>query len=742
MIAGGSAAQQAHLALQRARHHEAQAEQAHAEVGRFTAAATTERRVVDQLGRLSAHGYAVLADRAWPGSAVANVDCVVVGPGGVFIVDPKCWAEVTFHDGRIHRAGEDVTPSLSGLADLADTTRDALAEVGLPPRQVHPVAVLAGWGELSRMIGGVEVVGERSLLARIVGHGERLRPDQVDAVTAACIGLFPSVAARNPRTERVVQPRPPKQRTQADPDQVGSASCASGPLAESGLDGGPSSPDAAPDQATPHAPSTGSVPSHETLSLLSEAELHEAVLGGKLRAPIEEWMSFLHPDQARLVRRSASGPARLRGAAGTGKTVLALHRAAWLAHIRPDRILVTGFVKTIPAVMKGLYQSLAPESASRVDFMSVHAVAGRLLGEAGVHPRISDHGGRLEFERAWSRVGVRGLLSRGPLDRDYWREEIDAVIKGRGLTDFDAYAALRRVGRRYPLSAEQRVAVWDLYLAYQQCLQARGEVDFNDVLIQAEQFARRERPGSRYGTVIVDEVQDLTCVGLRLLHNLVGDAADGLLLVGDGQQAIYPGGFTLAEAGVDVRGRSTVLRRNYRNTVEILAAAQRVVAGDRFSDLDDLEELGQRDVIVTRHGPEPAFVTSTSRAAVDRALVEEIDRIRELPGRDLAGIGVLVPGGSDVHRYLGLLAKRRIPAMNLEDYQGRPVAKVKVGTYHRAKGLDFAHVLLPGWRLPEAKRGDTESESALRERVERDRRTLFVAMTRARDELWLAQGPG
>lgn len=715
MAAGGSAAEQARVMRQSALDLDEKAAAARDEANRYAVAAEAERRIVEQLGRLAAEGYHLLADRRWPGSRRANVDCVLVGPSGVFIVDPKCWADVQLGARRITRRGVDVTSELASLADLVETTRTALCEVGLAPRSVGVIAVLAGYSDVTAVIGGVEIVGERALLKRVLSGGQRLDAAQVDLVLRACMDLFPvydssAQASRIPRQGAVVESR--------------ALEDAPGPV--------PAESSTSPLTANPE-PANG-----DAGLLLSDQELQEAVLAGALNTPIEDWMAFLHPDQAKLVRRTASGPSRIRGAAGTGKSVVGLHRAEWLARTRSERVLVTSFVRTVPAVLKSLYESFAdPATHSRVEFVTVDSVAKMLLERRGMYrPPRRDLAER-QFERAWSKVGVYGPLRRSQQSMDYWREEVTDVIKGRALTSLEEYQGLRRVGRRYPLSSEQRAAVWELYEAYQGFLAEAGVVDFKDVLIRAEQAARRETVGSRYDTIIVDEVQDISCVGLRMLHALVGDAPDGLLLIGDGQQAIYPGGFTLAEAGIDVRGRSTVLRRNYRNTAEILRAAEEIVAGDVFSDLDDREELGARDTEILRRGAEPVRVVAPSRRELDQQLLRAIEQARSLPAVGLGDLAVLVPRTADVQAYLTLLRNHGVDAINLADYNGRPISRVKVGTYHRAKGLDFKHVFLPRWNPTRSSQDLGEADAPQRERLERDRRTLFVAMTRARDGLWL-----
>ena len=691
MVAGASAGESAELALQRARALEEQAAAQRALAGRMTVANETELRTSQLLARLSPFGYVQLTDRRWPGSSRANVDLVLVGPSGVYVVDTKCWADVSIDRGRIFRGQDDVTDDLDGLRRLADLTRTELAEVGLAPSEVVTVVVLAGLSGVHEQLAGIQVVGERDLLRFVAARGERLREHQVDQLLARCLTLFPATDAPvrdvpRPRVEPTPAP------ATAEPDQ---------------------------------------------LTLLDEADLKQALLEAAMAQPIEDWMTFLHPEQAKHVQRSFGGPARVRGAAGTGKTVVGLHRAAYLAQTRSGRVLYTSFVRTLPRVLGEYYGRLSPQTVDRVDFVGIHKFAGDLLRSRGYTARVDGRAKERAYRIAWAQVGKTGSLKKVPQEWTYWRDEIDWVIKGRGLTRFDDYARLSRVGRRFPLTVDQREQVWRLYIAYQEQLQQLGVHDFNDVLIQAEQELRTTSHPAGYELVVVDEVQDLTCVAVRLLHHLVGDRPDGLLLIGDGQQSVYPGGFTLAEAGVDVRGRSTVLRHNYRNTAEILQTAQQVVAADAFSDLDELDEAGQRDVVVMRNGSHPVRVDAPDVASHDQALLSALVAARAKVGVGLGDIAILAASGKVLDECATLLARHRIPYVHLEDYDGRPTDRVKLGTFHRAKGLEFKHVLLP--RLSDAprrlRRGESESDH--RDRLELERRQLFVGMTRARAGLWM-----
>src|SRR4051794_26726827 len=204
--------------------------------------------------------------------------------------------------------------------------------------------------------------------------------------------------------------------------------------------------------------------------------------------------------------RRYSGPARVRGAAGTGKTVVALHRARHLAR-RPDgRVLVTSYVRTLPDVHRALFARLAPHLTKRVEFRSLHSWAALLLRNRGTRIDIAPRGGRFLFDQAWADLGAWGPLATLAQPPDYWWDEIQYVIKGRALITLDDYLALTRVGRRTPLRAEQRAAVWNVYEAYQARLGNNRQRDYADLLADGLQAVKTEPLTRPYTAVIADEV--------------------------------------------------------------------------------------------------------------------------------------------------------------------------------------------------------------------------------------------
>ena len=656
----------------------------------FRGAAEPGRRLVQTLIELEPLGWAVLADRRWPGSLTANVDLVVVGPGGVFLVDATDWRDVRVEKGAVFRGTFDVTDEIARFADLVYRVQGLLAEVGVAPGEVSGVVAFPGDAAPDARLFGLSLVGEATVVADIAGRGRRIDPRRIGAIRTEIERILPPAATTGPLA--VVVP----------------------------------GPDAA-------APAPAREAELAAVASIEVAELERALQRAADADVVEGWMTSLHPDQARLARRSFSGPARVRGAAGTGKTAVALHRAAYLARTTADRVLVTSYVRTLPRVLSGMMRQLAPDVADRIEFTSVHALARRILlerrGEQDIDPRQADD----VFRELWVRLGADTPLVAIDPAHQYWLEELHHVIKGRGLTRFEEYEVLPRTGRRRPLNRDQRAAMWRLYVAYEQELRRRGILDYDDIVLEAEASLLAE-PLERYDAVIVDEAQDLSCAALRMLHLLVGDRPDGLLLVADGRQSIYPGGWTLAEAGISVAGRGAVLTTNYRTTAEIADFAAAILHGDTALDVEGAPDDSPSSSL--RHGPEPVRQTFESRALHDASFLEHVRGIVAAGGR-LADIGVLALSNLMAREAAATLEEAGIPTVELERYDGSPVDAVKVGTIKRAKGLEFTDVLVVRTPLHLVQPIVGDIDPGVIERRDLQRRELYVAMTRAREHVWV-----
>jgi hypothetical protein len=651
----------------------------------YLAAAATEERLGEMLKPLEDQGFFVLTDRSWPGSTRAQVDFVLVGPSGVFVVDAKSWSNLTVQSDRVFQGQDDVTDRFENLATLAPGVEAALAEVGLPAGEVRTVAVFMNKRDIHGRVGGIDLIGEDAAPDYFLRRGGRLDPAQIAVALAAVESHFPPHAVKDSPIELTV-PAPVIPVTTED-------------------------------------------------ALITMQSIEDALLAGILAKPIEEWMAFLHPDQARLARRSFNGPSRIRGAAGTGKTVVGLHRAAFIARTRPGKVLVTTYVKTLPAVLNSLIGRMAPEVADRVEFSGIHSFALKVLRDRGVAVTLDAGKADLAFDSAWRAIGLNGELAQLDKDTNYWKDEVVVVIKGRGLTDFEQYAGLARVGRRRGLTNSQRITVWNLYCAYTAELRRRAIHDFADVILLAEQ-SLKDRPLDGYSAVVVDEAQDLTCAMIRMLHGLVEDRPDGLNLIGDGQQTIYPGGFTLTEANVSIAGRGVILTKNYRNTSEIVEFAASLVAGDEFLDIEGASSIGDKHGEVVRHGAAPSINRFASRALHDASVVQHVRGLLE-SGSQPGDIGVLATTNWAAKDMSKALAEAQIRSIDLHDYNGTSSDSVKVGTIKRAKGLEFKQVLVVRTAPHLLDEGSGNVDTSVFEKRVLDRRELYVAMTRARDGLWV-----
>lgn len=478
--------------------------------------------------------------------------------------------------------------------------------------------------------------------------------------------------------------------------------------------------------------------------------------------PIEDWMVFLHPDQRGAAARRYQGPARVRGAAGTGKTVMGLHRASELAlrnraivaereqdggeAVTVPPVLFTTYIRSLPPVFESLYERLPGTRAGEVEFINVDRLARRICDEAGDSAFVNPNKVTKAYNEAFKQTVVADTPLHGRFTAGYLRDEITKMLKGRAIESLDDYLDLPRTGRRAQLGRLQRTQVWQLMECWDAHMARHGTIDFCDVILRALAHARG-RSSPAYSAVIVDEAQDLTLAGLQLLRALVNaptveeDRPDGLFILGDAAQRIYPGGFTLRQAGVEVRGRTTLLTENYRNTAEIIAAAMAVAGDHEVEDLGEDVRRGDEPIATVRSGPRPVVVQISGLDAQ----TDEIARRIEALGRSDAGIGpgdvaVLAPFNTSANSVRARLRSHGFDAQSLEDYDGRPNKRVKVGTYHRAKGLEFKAVFLPhlGRFPPQAKKGSSTEEAA--ENHELAVSQLFVAMTRARDLVVILHG--
>ncbi len=484
-------------------------------------------------------------------------------------------------------------------------------------------------------------------------------------------------------------------------------------------------------------------------------QLHdETELRQLLAAPLATWLVFLHPSQRRFATSVANGPLKVTGSAGTGKTVVALHRARHLA-AQGRRVLVTSFVSTMcERLDDGLRLLCSPDELSHVTVRTVHGQARALLDAAGEHWRTpqKDQKDKDKDElRAWMR---QARAHTGcAFDLELLESEWVDVVQAQGLTTWDDYRRASRAGRGTPLSVKDRQQVWAALERLQTTLRDHGVLDFPSLCRRARALLQTGVVASPYDAVIVDEAQDLGPQELLLVAALAGsgcpDHAAGaplnLTLVGDGGQRVYGRATSLKALGIDVRGRSHVLRLNYRTTEQIRRFADRIVR-EQADNLD-----GERDdrsgVRNLFDGPEPVLRGFANAEAEYDYVVGEIGRLLDQQQDrplDAGEIAVFARRNSQLEELRKRLRAARLPCARLGAGHEGPSSQpggVTLATMHRAKGLEYKAVFIVGVSdtlIPEGQAYRHLTDPVAREEaLQREKQLLYVSITRARDEVYL-----
>jgi len=452
-------------------------------------------------------------------------------------------------------------------------------------------------------------------------------------------------------------------------------------------------------------------------------------LRAALDAPFEKWAVFLHPTQRALAQKEATGPTRVTGSAGTGKTIVALHRAAHIARAGPTaRVLLTTFSRPLAQALERKRDVLT-EAEPRLR----ERIAVRPLDQAATELYTAEFGQPNRATPAQIRafIAEAGKLQLGgALTPQFLFEEWEELVDAWGVTDADAYATLPRIGRRTRLGPQQREAAWSVFAHVRRKLAERTLVTWAMIYAALEQ---RFRGGAAlpFDHIVVDEAQDLTVAQVRFLAAVGAGRDDALFLAGDIGQRIFRLPFSWARLGLDVRGRSHSLKVNYRTSHQIRAMADRLLP-PAITDMDGIEE-GRRGTVSVFDGPPPELALAEDEAA-ECARVASWLRQCAAEAIEPHEIGILVRSEEQLGR-----ARDAARAAGLDPRSDRGV---QIATMHGAKGLEFRAVAVIACDedvLPDPDRlaaiGDiAEMETA----YETERHLLYVACTRARDRLLIS----
>jgi superfamily I DNA/RNA helicase len=481
----------------------------------------------------------------------------------------------------------------------------------------------------------------------------------------------------------------------------------------------------------------------------------------ELRRAIEDedfaaWRVFLHPEQRKYSTQRYSGSFRLSGGAGTGKTVVLLHRARMLHAADPTaRIVLTTFTKTLAESMRRDLLALDPE-----------IVLAKALGDPGVFVVGVDAAVSAalktaapgELKEPIQRVlGQRTdrIQARNTKSSEQWRDSIDSassevpqdlrnaaffeaeyamVVLPQRITTREEYFKVRRPGRGVSLNRERRSAVWDVVGAYRASSSVNGAVDFGEAAALAAALleSRSVRPADH---VLVDEGQDLNPTQWQFLRALVAEGPDDIFIAEDSHQRIYGQRVVVGRLGIKIVGRSRRLALNYRTTAQNLQFAVGVLEGGEYLDLED-EATAVEGYRSARTGPPPRLVATSS---ITGELEQSAEIVSDWLEADVAPdtIGILVRDAAQANQISRGLEERGVPVRVITNRTGQSKLP-QVMTMHRAKGMEFSRVLIFGaddGLVPASYLLKSVGDSERADALQRERSLFYVAATRARDEL-------
>ncbi|APZ43777.1 3'-5' exonuclease [Acidihalobacter ferrooxydans] len=465
-------------------------------------------------------------------------------------------------------------------------------------------------------------------------------------------------------------------------------------------------------------------------------------LAAALEYPWEKWTVFLHPAQRQLVERDYNGPARISGSAGTGKTIVALHRAVFLARRQPDaRILLSTFSDTLANALRNKLRILIskePRLGERIEVHALDAIGERLYEAAFGSFALADE---QSLRRIFTEVkgGIAGFGYSEKFLLDEWTNVVDAWQ----LNDWEAYRDVKRLGRKTRLGEQQRLQLWGFFEQVQKKLSQRG-LTTRSTLFTCLAGRLRERPHPPFDFAVIDEAQDINVSQLHFLAALGEGRPNSLFFAGDLGQRIFQTPFSWRALGVDIRGRSHTLRVNYRTSHQIRRQADRLL-GPEVSDVDgNIED--RRGTVSVFNGPEPLIQVCDSKSQEVDVVASWLEA-REGEGLQPHEIGLFVRSGNEVRRATSAAEKADVDFNVLDEQMKTASGAMTISTMHLAKGMEFRAVAIMACDdevIPSQERIETVADASdLEEVYATERHLLYVACTRARETLLVtAVDPG
>ena len=454
-----------------------------------------------------------------------------------------------------------------------------------------------------------------------------------------------------------------------------------------------------------------------------------------LERPLEKWRVFLHPAQRKIVDKDYSGAARVTGGAGTGKTVVAMHRARRLAGklTGRQRVLFTTFTDNLAADIKDNLRKICNNNELRhIEVVNLDSWVNDFMRNAGYDARIEYNDAFLKD--CWETAISEAMAENMGMTADFYAEEWARVVIPQHAMNLEKYIRCSRNGRGVRLDRNMRKQVWAVFEIYQRQMKAAGKRDVSWAMDECR-FLIDKQHETLYPYIVVDEGQDFSPIAMELIRSIAGEEhPNDIFIVGDSHQRIYRNKTVLSKCGIHVRGRSSILRINYRTTEETRAYAFALLEGISFDDLDG-EALNRDECQSLTHGEKPVVKYFRSANKEVKFIEDQIHSL-ENRGVPLKDICITARTHNMLDNYIKAFTECgfRCYELKKEKMDDRHQDGIRLATMHRVKGLEFQYVFVAGVNkgvVPLAQVVDVKDPIAKQEAQTAEKCLLYVALTRA-----------
>lgn len=457
--------------------------------------------------------------------------------------------------------------------------------------------------------------------------------------------------------------------------------------------------------------------------------------------PLEKWRIFLHPSQRKIVEKNYNGPARVTGGAGTGKTVVAIHRAKFLAkQLEPDKnILFTTFTSNLANDIQDNLRKICDVSdLKKIEVVNLDSWVSQFLKLNGYNYSISYDDNKIKD--AWERA----LNESGEdieYDSTYIKDEYEKVIVCQDELTLQAYMSATRIGRGTRLDRKTKLKIWHVVEEYLRILQDEQIKDIDTAMYECRKVLSNYKKNLSYQNIIVDEGQDFSTNAYKLLRLIAGDEhKNDMFIVGDAHQRIYNKKAILSKCGINVRGRSNLLKINYRTTEETRKFAFALLKNIPFDNLDNEIENQDKCQSLT-HGDNPIIKEFREGTEENEYLFEEINKLIS-QGVDARNICIIARTHKHLTQYNSYLTSKgmRVFEIRGSKIDDRNYDGIRLATMHRVKGLEFQYIFIVACNdrvIPLASAINNIDAITKEDNIISERCLLYVALTRAQKQAYI-----